>query len=182
MYVPTSRGSPKSPGQRLQGASQICLMSWLTRGLGQVPHVTRKLQSLGLRRKILESARAIGLYSDARKRAFRRARRRAERCGGTMYRGRWHTARELGAGGNDGPAGDTGARRSGRRPIGRDLPWTAQPRQRVRSYNVGGITSDVYAVLHRWLTQESQDDIVILQVCTGDVGNRTAAGRYQAGL
>ena len=62
MYVPTSRGSPKSPGQRLQGASQICLMSWLTRGLGQVPHVTRKLQSLGLRRKILESARAIGLY------------------------------------------------------------------------------------------------------------------------
>ena len=122
------------------------------------------------------------IYSDARKRAFRRARRRAERCRGTMYRGRWHTARELGAGGNDGQAGDTGARPSGRRPIRRDLPWTAQPRLRVRSYNVGGITSDVYAVLHRWLTQESQDDIVILQVCTGDVGNRTAAGRYQAGL
>ena len=80
-----------------------------------------------------------------------------------MYRGRWHTARELGAGGNDGQAGDTGARPSGRRPIRRDLPWTAQPRLRVRSYNVGGITSDVYAVLHRWLTQESQDDIVILQ-------------------
>ena len=74
-----------------------------------------------------------------------------------MYRRRWRTARELGAGVTASQAGEA----SGRSTTG--LTWTAQPHLRVRSYNVGGDTSDVYAVLHQWLTQESQDDIVIIQ-------------------
>ena len=44
-------------------------------------------------------------YTNVRKRAFRRARRRAEQHGGTLYRGRWRSARELGtSAGNPGMA------------------------------------------------------------------------------
>ena len=32
------------------------------------------------------------LFTEAKKRAFRRARGRAETAGGTMYRGKWHSA------------------------------------------------------------------------------------------
>ena len=41
-------------------------MSWLTRGLGHIPQVTRKLWLLGLQRKFLESARANGLHFQTR--------------------------------------------------------------------------------------------------------------------
>ena len=40
--------------------------------------------------------RTAAPWNEGRKRAFRRARRRAERVGGTYYKGRWHWAHELG--------------------------------------------------------------------------------------
>ena len=45
----------------------------------------------------------------------------------------------------------------------RSEAWTAQPRLRIRCYNVGGVTSEVYDHLQQWLLQKCQDDIVILQ-------------------
>ena len=97
-----------------------------------------------------------------RKRAFRRARRRAEAKGATWYRGRWLTAAELGTeccGIGNGAALPI---REETRTAQREA-WTAQPRLRVRCCNVGGITSEVYDHLQQWLLQKCNDDIVILQ-------------------
>ena len=99
-------------------------------------------------------------HSAARKRAYRRARRRAELHGGTVYRGRWMTAAALGTSqqASDVPVAARDAPFSGRSPAGR-----TRPRLQVRSYNVGGVTSSVYDVIHHWLTTSCTDDIVILQ-------------------
>ena len=99
-------------------------------------------------------------HSESRKRAFRRARRRAELRGGTEYRGRWFTAQELGTEAKplDLPC-NVGVSRTG--PAKR--PWQARPRLRVRSFNVGGISAEVYDNLHHWLLHRARDDIIILQ-------------------
>ena len=74
-------------------------------------------------------------HSDSRKRAFRRARRRAELRGGTEYRGRWFTAKELGTEARpQALSGNVAASREG--PA--KQPWQTRPRLRVRSFNVGG--------------------------------------------
>ena len=133
-----------------------------TRGLSLTPQETLELRLLQVWRTFLESTQASGrkAFTNARKRAFRRARRRAEQNGGTEYRGRWRTARELGTTCLH-PLTETAVARNPK-PAQR-MRWTAQPRLRICSYNVGGVTSEVYDVLHRWLTTRCTDDIVVLQ-------------------
>ena len=97
-----------------------------------------------------------------RKRAFRRARRRAEEKGATWHRGRWLTAAELGTECHGISNGAALPIQEASRTAQREA-WTAQPRLRVRCYNVGGITSEVYDHLQQWLLQKCNDDIVILQ-------------------
>ena len=105
----------------------------------------------------LDTGRATQ-HSVIRKRAFRRARRRAEQAGGTLYRGRWMSAESLGTVLRN---PDTADVRPRTQP---DLaPTRHYPRLRVRSYNVGGVTSAVYDYLHHWLTTECQEDVLILQ-------------------
>ena len=99
-------------------------------------------------------------HSDSRKRAFRRARRRAELRGGTEYRGRWFTAQELGTEARPlALSGNVAASRAG--PA--KQPWQARPRLRIRSFNAGGISAEVYDNLHHWLLHRARDDIIILQ-------------------
>ena len=96
-------------------------------------------------------------HSVIRKRAYRRARRRAEQAGGTFYRGRWMSAESLGTVLRNPEQTDTRPRPK------QDLaPSRQHPRLRVRSYNVGGVTSAVYDYLHHWLTTECQDDVLII--------------------
>ena len=99
-------------------------------------------------------------HSAARKRAYRKARRRAELHGGTIYRGRWMTAAALGTSqlASDEHVAARAAPLSGGTPARR-----MRPRLQVRSYNVGGVTSSVYDVIHHWLTTTCTEDIVILQ-------------------
>ena len=99
-------------------------------------------------------------HSDSRKRAFRRARRRAELRSGTEYRGRWFTAQELGTEAR--PLALLGNVAEGRAGPAKQ-PWQARPRHRIRSFNVGGISAEVYDNLHHWLLHRARDDIIILQ-------------------
>ena len=97
-------------------------------------------------------------HSKLRKRAYRRARRRAEERGGTMYRGRWRTAQELGtvfrAVESAAPA------RIGPPAV---RTWEAKPRLQVRSYNAGGLGMESYDYMYNWLVHRCREDVVILQ-------------------
>ena len=98
-------------------------------------------------------------YSETRKRAFKRARRRAEARGGTIYRGRWHSAKDLG----------TTFRATSSTPVTTAPAFSARRtgparrRLRIRCYNVGGVTPEVYDHLHHWLLHKSREDVIILQ-------------------
>ena len=123
-----------------------------TMGPGTVP----------LRGAVKNSGETTGnapLLTHAKKRAFRRARRRAEIKGGTMYKGRWCSAQELETNflSEGMPSEPTRRRREVR------TGWQAASRLKVRTYNIGGITSEVYDVLHRWLTSNCTDDVVVVQ-------------------
>ena len=98
-------------------------------------------------------------HSETRKRAFRRARRRAETRGGTIYRGRWHSARDLGT--TFSAASSTPASTAPAVSIVRRGP--ARRRLRIRCYNVGGVTPEIYDHLHHWLLHKSREDVIILQ-------------------
>ena len=95
---------------------------------------------------------------EIRKRAYRRARRRAEQAGGTFYRGRWMSAESLGTTLQN--LDTAGARPRPKLALATNCK---NPRLRVCSYNVGGVTSAVYDYLHHWLTTECKDDVLILQ-------------------
>ena len=98
-------------------------------------------------------------YSAVRKRAFRRARRRAEQHGGTYYHGRWMSAEALGTR----SVGTSQTMASAKpRPI-QQAKCRPTARLRVRSYNLGGVSGPVYDHLHFWLTTACKDDVVILQ-------------------
>ncbi|OLP92782.1 hypothetical protein AK812_SmicGene25361 [Symbiodinium microadriaticum] len=99
------------------------------------------------------------LLTYAKKRAFRRARRRAEIKGGTMFKGRWCSAQELGTIFLSEGMPSVPVRRQRAVYAG----WQATSRLKVRTYNIGGITSEVYDVLHRWLTSTCTDDVVVVQ-------------------
>ena len=109
------------------------------------------------------TARQPSVQDQQRKRAFRRARRRAEQSGGTYYRGRWRSAEELGTKVVDAASVPNAALTSD--ATGHSRPWVAQPRINVRSYNVGGggVTAEVYDSMCHWLRTRCDDDILILQ-------------------
>ena len=76
-----------------------------------------------------------------------------------MYKGRWCSAQELETNflSEGMPSEPTRRRREVR------TGWQAASRLKVRTYNIGGITSEVYDVLHRWLTSNCTDDVVVVQ-------------------
>ena len=135
------------------------------RGAGPVDPRVELLTTRSSEAVLSGAAKTTGSYtgratqhSVIRKRAYRRARRRAEQAGGTFYRGRWMSAESLGTVLRSPDQADTRPRPK------QDLaPNRQNPRLRVRSYNVGGVTSAVYDYLHHWLTTECQDDVLILQ-------------------
>ena len=106
------------------------------------------------------SGNAIGFTTKARKRAFLRARSRAQIKGGTWYRGQWRTAQSLGV-----PCDPDTAPLPGRPTCQHRCPagQGRQPRLRVLTYNVGGMSADLYDVFLDWLLSQTQADIVVLQ-------------------
>ncbi|CAE7346734.1 unnamed protein product [Symbiodinium sp. CCMP2592] len=94
-------------------------------------------------------------FTDSRKRAFRRARRRAELTGGTFYRGRWHSAGDLGT-----TVSGTATKLN---PLSRPARSTEGRRLRVLTYNIGGFCTASYDVFCDWLVKQDLADIVIIQ-------------------
>ena len=88
----------------------------------------------------------VSLFSHARKRAYKRAVHRAERDGGTMYRGRWHTSDQLGAQ-YAGKAKPSCAAIGPHSLAAGSAPRVSQGfRLRFMTYNVGGLATDAYDV------------------------------------
>ena len=100
--------------------------------------------------------RTAAPWNEGRKRAFRRARRRAERVGGTYYKGRWHWAHELGT-----TLGSAQPHSAGISSV--PAPRKEMPRLRVLFYNTGGLCATSYDVFCGWLQKQDDADIVILQ-------------------
>ena len=96
-------------------------------------------------------------WSNNRKRAYRRARRRAEQSGGTWYRGRWCSAHSLGT--RAGVALDPSGIVPRKPPPGKQ----AQRRLKIHSYNIGGITSECYDLIKDWLHHQCRADVVVFQ-------------------
>ena len=112
---------------------------------------------------------AVPRFSE--KRAYRRARLRAARTGGTYYRGRWHSAESL-----------------------QTLPYTppqAAPRSQPRrahqragakselhciSWNAGGLHAGLYQELVAWLEVQSK-----YQVCVVQETHWSASSEYYSG-
>ena len=94
-----------------------------------------------------------------RKRALRRARNRAERHNGTMYRGQWHSPEALGVRSHNIVTGErrpaTGVRTATHRIGARRLKFI--------SYNVGGLDQTAYDVFKTWLGEQKQADVVVVQ-------------------
>ena len=98
-------------------------------------------------------------HTRAQKRSFQRAQRRAEQCGGTWYKGRWHTVKSL----NTERAGWSGiSRRCGKREE-LDLQAARPERLRVMTYNLGGLSSESFDILLEWLVSSDPADILIFQ-------------------
>ena len=77
--------------------------------------------------------------------------------GGTWYRGVWRSANSLGVAPADGVNTRQASARTAPTLQGR------RPRVRVLSYNIGGMSSDLYDVLVDWLKRQQCADIVLLQ-------------------
>ena len=95
-------------------------------------------------------------FSWARKRAYRRARHRAQQHGGTWYRGVWRDARSLGVSTEEVVVAAPRSNRAFPTLQGR------RPRVRVLTYNVGGMGSDLFDVYIDWLKGQSGLDIIVL--------------------
>ena len=94
----------------------------------------------------------------AEKRAFRRARLRAGRMGGTWYRGRWHTAASLQAlPYKPKPTAPRTVRQQQR------ASQAHLPQVRSLSWNAGGLTSAVYQEFMAWLETQGTYQIAVLQ-------------------
>ena len=96
-------------------------------------------------------------WSNNRKRAYRRARRRAEQTGGTWYRGRWCSAHSLGT--RSGVPTTSSGLIPRKPPPGKH----AQRRLKIHSYNIGGITSECYDLIKDWLHSQCGADVVVFQ-------------------
>ena len=84
-------------------------------------------------------------FSNIRKRAYKRALRRAQAYGSTMYRGRLLTSQVL-------------------LPM-QDAPkqMSSRPRVEMISWNVDGLTDTLYAELQKWLRDNPNVNLVMLQ-------------------
>ena len=95
-----------------------------------------------------------------RTRAYRRARGRAAREGGTWYRGQWRTARSLGL-----TLGQQTAEEA-KIPTARRTSMVSQGRKqrlRVLTYNIGGMSADLFDVFTDWLDEQTVADVIVLQ-------------------
>ena len=111
------------------------------------------------------------IITNARKRAFCRAQRRALEHGQTMYRGRLHSIQSLQ--GMRVPAPPTSARGCLMSAVRPDAK-RPQPRLRVATWNMGGCTSDAYDVLCDWLTQQTTLDALFIQETHFGMGKQAA--------
>ena len=126
MHVATERSDP-----RVEQAPKACSQAHLWAKIPGEDHAKCKLTWI-------------------RKRAFGRPCRRALAQGGTMYRGQWWTSAEL-----------MGARRAAestdsRHPIARQriekgCHQKTSRRLKIMTYNVSGITAELYDTLCHWL-------------------------------
>ena len=96
--------------------------------------------------------------SKIRKRAYRRARRRAEANGATWYRGVWRSAKSLGTCSEKRPLADpsNAARKAATAVV-------TKPRLRVMTFNPGGLDLASYDVLCDWLQRQKDTDIIFAQ-------------------
>ena len=112
------------------------------------------------------SAHALSYRQQVRKRALQRACRRAQACpsGGTMYRGRWMTAQQLGVspGRLEEFSGFTGA--SVQQRITRS---TTCARVNVCSINIGGFDTATYDSFLNWLDSSSVDIVAVEEIHFG---------------
>ena len=94
-------------------------------------------------------------FSSTCKRSYRRAVARAEREGGAHYRGRWHTLRDLGGSYLTNADQATGTRQSTSQRNATRTPRASTSRShhriRVMTYNVGGLSSDMYDSIMTYL-------------------------------
>ncbi|CAE7035064.1 unnamed protein product [Symbiodinium sp. CCMP2592] len=95
--------------------------------------------------------------STIRKRAFRRARRRAELKGATWYRGEWRSAHSLGT------SPDTASVSTAPTRPAQPARTRTAPRLRVMTYNMGGLDPASYDVFCDWLQQQRDTDIILAQ-------------------
>ena len=93
-----------------------------------------------------------GDISKCKKRAYRRARHRAEAVGGTWCRGQWRSARSLGIQASEVPT------QSAAPPSSRSLP-----RLQVMTHNIGGFTQELYDTFVDWLDARCEADLVLIQ-------------------
>ena len=82
-----------------------------------------------------------------------------------MYRGHWCTANELQnrrvlQGVPAGDVADAGAPERSKRVQVRKLPGR---RLKIMTYNLGGVTTDLYDTLCRWLQHNQDVDVLLLQ-------------------
>ena len=112
------------------------------------------------------SAHALSYRQQVRKRALQRACRRAQAChsGGTMYRGRWMTAQQLGVspGRSEEFAVFSGA--SIQQRIARS---TTCARVNVCSINIGGFDTATYDSFLNWLDCSNVDIVAVAEIHFG---------------
>ena len=96
------------------------------------------------------------------KRAFRRARRRAEQNGGTLYRGRWYTAHQLGTQ----PTQFQSSQTESHSRAGQHGSLRPASRLKVVTWNSGGLQGYRYDEFRVWLekSQAAADlDVICVQ-------------------
>ena len=131
--------------------------------------------SKGRPRALILGAKSSGgnsfIITNARKRAFCRAQRRALEHGQTMYRGRLHSVQSLQ--GMRVQAIQTSASRC-LTPAARTGDGRRNSRLKVATWNMGGCTSDAYDVLCDWLMQQTTLDALYIQETHFGMGRQAA--------
>ena len=115
-------------------------------------------------------------WSNSRKRAYRRARRRAEQQGGT-----WHSASSLGAQ----PLTEAG--KQAEATVNSPPRCRALPRLQVSTYNVGGFTQEIYTYIYMKCSRTGWNPAAKLtwrrcRKLTGVWEEMKSAGLCQSGL
>ena len=163
------RGGPKSAGC---GSIRRLLTLLLTTIEARVSLATTTGDGLGLGHswpgpgKQRGFAQDSGFHTSIRhtqcaKRAYRRARNRAQRSleGGTMYRGQWHTSASLKAILNHPSPKPRSSRTTQKNPTSNPK----QPAIRCLSWNASGLSSALFQEFTAWLDLEGCYDLVVLQ-------------------